>query len=186
MSGDAGVFSWTEPLGSASPSVEDSTVAASHQSSIADAQGAAAAAAAKTAADASPRKRGRPRGDGVSGARTERALQNQIDAAIASQLDALHDPEAWGGLLALPGDAAYTIFEKERWHIQKDERRTLGVTGSAFARTLMITNPRTLAFLMLGAALFSVYGTRAIAEMKEYRDKKGDKKAPNAIAETTK
>jgi hypothetical protein len=140
--------------------------------SVAQHQMSASAEAAKTAANLSPRKRGRPRSDGSDGTRSSRDLQAQIDGAIASQLDALHDPESWGALLALPGDAIQAITGRERWEIRKDERRTLGLTGSAFARTLMITNPRALAAMMLAAALFSVYGVRAIAEVKELRVKK--------------
>lgn len=141
---------------------------------VAQHQISASADAAKAAAALSPRKRGRPREDGSGSERNQRTLQAQIDGAIASQLDALHDPEAWGALLALPGDAIHALTGRERWELRKEERKTLGVTGSAFARTLMITNPRALAAMMLVAALFSCYGTRALAEVKEMRDKRGE------------
>jgi hypothetical protein len=157
--------------GSSNQSAPDALGVAGHQMR-------ASADAANAAAAASPRKRGRSRGDGTARGSDSRDLQAQIDGAIASQLDALHDPEAWGALLALPGDAIYAVTGRERWEIRKDERRTLGVTGSAFARTLMITNPRALAALMVGAALFACYGTRALAELKEYRAKKEQADAP--------
>lgn len=166
-------------VGGAAPG--DGAPPASAPGSVAGFQMDAAANAAKAAAAASPRKRGRPRADGSASGGDSRALQDQVNAAIASQLDALHDPEAWGALLALPGDAIHAVTGKERWEVRKDERRTLGVTGSAFARTLMITNPRALAAMMLAAALFSCYGTRALAELKEYREKQNaPAKADNA------
>lgn len=177
---DVPFFSWGEKKDS--PSV-DATLGADatpapNGGTVADHQMRVSAEEAKAAAASSPRKRGRPRADGKSSAGDQRALQAQIEGAIASQLDSLHDPEAWGALLALPGDAAHAITGRDRWEISKDERRTLGVTGSAFARTLMITNPRALAAMMLAASLFSVYGTRALAEVKDMRAKKaGEAKA---------
>lgn len=174
---NAPLFRWGEKPDIAGGDDSAGTLGADSQPSpsgggISDIQMRSSAEAAKTAADSSPRKRGRPRGDGIAGAGRERALQDQVNTAIASQLDALHDPEAWGALLGLPGDAIFAVTGRERWEIRKEERRTLGVTGSAFARTLMITNPRALAAMMLAAALLSCYGTRALAEAKEFRDKK--------------
>lgn len=169
------LFTWGDKKDDAPPSNNGGAPAGADPSAtpsysaVADHAGRAAAEAARAAAAASPRKRGRPRADGSGSARDQRALQAQIDSAVVSQLDALHDPEAWGALLALPGDAAHAITGRDRWEIKKEERRTLGVTGSAFARTLMITNPRALAAMMLAASMFAVYGTRALAELKDYR-----------------
>jgi hypothetical protein len=160
------------PLDAGAAGAGASSQAAPDAGGVAGFQMGASADAAKTAAAASTRKRRGSREDGNARGGDSRALQAQIEGAIASQLDALHDPEAWGALLALPGDAIHAVTGRERWEVRKEERRTLGVTGSAFARTLMITNPRALAALMLGAALFSCYGTRALAELKEYREKK--------------
>lgn len=178
------LFTWGDKKDDAPPSNNGGVTSSVDPSSapiagtVADHASRAAAEAARAAAAASTRKRGRPRADGSGGARDSRALQAQIDSAIVSQLDALHDPEAWGALLALPGDAAHAITGRDRWEIRKEERRTLGVTGSAFARTLMITNPRALAAMMLAASMFAVYGTRALAELKDYRAKTATREVP--------
>lgn len=145
---------------------------APNSGTVASHQVEASAAAARAAADVSPRKRGRPRADGGVSGGDSRALQAKIDSAIAAQLDALHDPEAWGALLAMPGDAMVAVTGRELWEISKDEKKTLGITGSAFARTMMITNPRALAGLMLASALFSAYGMRAIKELRQIAEKK--------------
>lgn len=133
-----------------------------------------AAAAAEANADLAARpRRGRPRGSAAS---DNAALQAKIDGAIAAQLDALHDPKAWGALLALPGDVGRVITGNERWKIDDAERAALGASGSAAARTMMITNPKALAFSMLAASLISVYLPRAVAQIKEMADKKAEKK----------
>jgi len=95
-----------------------------------------------------------------------------LQAEIAKQLEGCYDPGAWGALLSLPADAAHTYTGRENWKVSKEERQTLGVTGSAAARTLMVTDPRGLAFLMVASALFSVYVPRAIQEMKHQREQK--------------
>ena len=98
--------------------------------------------------------------------------QQIIQTEIAKQLEACYEPAAWSALLALPADAALALTAREYWKISKDERNTLGAAGSAAARTLMITNPRALAFLMLASALFSVYVPRAIQEVHHYQEKR--------------
>lgn len=116
-------------------------------------------------------KRGRPRKDAGNRADDSRALQAEVNQRVIEQLDSLHDPKAWEALLALPADAALTLTGNPRWNLEKRERETLGVTGSAAARTMMITNPRALAFFMLGSALFATYVPRAVAQLKELREK---------------
>lgn len=132
-----------------------------------------ASATSEVASDlaARPRRRGRPPKDAANGGSDQRALQDQVNSAIVAQLDALHDPKAWGALLGAPADAALALTGNERWKISDDERTTLGTTGSAAARTMMITNPRALAFAMLGAGLMSVYLPRMLAQLKEMKMK---------------
>jgi hypothetical protein len=101
-----------------------------------------------------------------------------IRAEIEKQLEACYDPKAWAALLALPADAALTYTGREYWEISRDERETLGVTGAAAARTLMVTDPRGLAFLMVASALFSVYVPRGIQEMKFQRKQKDQPNEP--------
>lgn len=72
------------------------------------------------------------------------------------------------------------ITGRKHWEISRDERDTLGACGSAAARTMMIHNPKTLAFFMVGAALFSVFVPRMVKEMEHHREQKAKaaKEAP--------
>lgn len=136
---------------------------------------AIALARAKVDESVSARKRGRPKSDSQSIGSDQQIIQ----AEIQRQLEACYEPKAWAALLALPADAALALTAREHWKIGKDERETLGAAGSAAARTLMITNPRSLAFLMLASALFSVYVPRAIQEIhhqQEARKQAAEKK----------
>ncbi len=149
--------------------------------SPADAARGAALAAATEQLQSSPRGRGRPRknpqaGDGNSGTVSPELaaeMQRQIEAAV-------YAPEQWGALLALPGDAAHAFTGREYWEVSKEERKTLGVCGSAVARTMMIQNPKTLAMIMLGSAMLSVYLPRAMQELKHLQGEKKKIAAPDA------
>lgn len=167
----AAAFSFDLPAGGASPAADQSSVA-----------GATATAARGDADRAVPKRRGRrPRQDDAVGGSDINAASAEVAAALRAQLEQLHDPEAWSALLCLPADAAQTWTGKKHWELAERERKALGVTGSAAARTMMVTNPRALAFTMLASALFSVYVPRAIKELKEMREaeaaKKGEKPA---------
>jgi hypothetical protein len=72
----------------------------------------------------------------------------------------------------MPGDAMAAITGRERWELSKEERKTLGVTGSAVARSMMITNPKGLAIFMLASALFSAYVPRAVEDLRELAAKR--------------
>lgn len=138
-------------------------------------------------AETSKRGPGRPRGTAsgnkASSEPDNATLRTRIDAEIARNLDAVHDPKAWGALLAMPGDVAVAMSGKKYWEVTKDERDTLGATGSAVARCMMITDPRALAWMMLSAALFSVYVPRAMKAAEEWREARDAKeKKPNEPA----
>jgi hypothetical protein len=142
-----------------------------------------ARADAAKALDQSPRRRGRPPKDPSASGGDQRALQAQVNAEIARQLDALHEPKAWAALCCFPADTMLTITGRKHWETSPQERETVGATGSALARTLMITNPRALAALMFGAAMLNMYMPRAIQELKYLRnekakEEKGDGKEP--------
>lgn len=130
----------------------------------------AARLAAMAAASPEKRGRGRPRKDGTHSSGTSAAKPQspspELRAELAKQLESLYDPKAWGSLLAAPGDAALAITGKDHWKISNDERATMGATGATAARFLVLENPKTLAMLMLGASLFSVYMPRLTAELK--------------------
>jgi hypothetical protein len=144
---------------------------------IAAATAAASRAAASEAASISPRRRNRRSSEDASvGARVDsNAHAALVQAELARQLEALHDPKQWAALLCMPADAAKVWTGHERWKLAQEERDTLGLTGSACARTMMITNPRGLAMLMLTSALFSAYVPRALSQLKEMAEKKKEK-----------
>lgn len=138
--------------------------------------GVAAAAAAEARANAldlsGKTKRGyrrKPADDAGNVGANSAVLQARIEAQIGEQLEALHDPKCWGALLACPGDVGLALTGRQYWDISKEERATLGATGSAFARTMMITNPRALACLMLSGALFAVFVPRIMKEAEHQR-----------------
>lgn len=116
------------------------------------------------------RKPGRPRRDSASSGPNQSALQNSINAEIASQLEAVHDPKAWGALLSAPADVALTLTGRDYWETKDRERDTLGSCGATAARVMMITNPKSLALLMLASGMFAVYMPRLIKEMKFQRE----------------
>src|SRR5512146_2944972 len=136
----------------------------------------AARDAAKAELESTARRRGRPRKDATVGGTNQPTVSPELAAELQRQLEALYDPRAWASLLSLPDDVALAFTGNEkRWNISSDERATLGATGSAAARTLMITNPRSLALLMCSSALLSVYMPRAMQELKDYKVRQAEK-----------
>lgn len=153
---------------------------------------ASAASAAAMEAAATARKtrsdKGKPRGPRAQGQDSsgytpvggDATMSPELRAEITRQVEALYNPKAWGALLAAPADMLLATTGKKRWDIGEEERATLGACGSTAARCMMIQNPKTLAFLMLGAAISSVYGTRLVQELREYAAEK--RKAQNVAA----
>src|SRR4051812_23905599 len=74
-----------------------------------------ARADAAKALDQSPRRRGRPPKDTSASGGDQRALQAQVNAEIARQLDALHEPKAWAALCCFPADTMLTITGRKHW-----------------------------------------------------------------------
>jgi hypothetical protein len=172
------LFSWGEDEKTAA---EISGTPAPIPGSPADAARVDAAAAANVLLQTPARGRGRPRKNPPTGGGNSGDVSPELAAEIQRQLDAtVYAPEQWGALLALPGDAAHAFTGREYWEVSKEERKTLGVCGSAVARTMMIQNPRTLAIVMLGSALLSVYLPRAMQEMKHLQGEKKKASEPNA------
>jgi hypothetical protein len=167
-----------------------SSVGAANPAPDAGSVATATATQAREAAikEATVSRRGRPRNGSSTvapnGGTSERALQDQVNAQIAQQLDQLHDPKAWGALLTFPADTALALTGREHWKASRDERDTLGSVGSALARTMMITNPRSLALLMFSSAMISFYMPRALQELKHLKDEreKNEKEKPSAPA----
>jgi len=147
-------------------------VVASHQVSE------AREAALKLSAESSQRRKpGRPRKDQSDGGTNRGTVQAKVDAEIIAQLEQVHDPKAWGALLAAPADVALTMTGRDYWKTSDRERDTLGACGSTAARTLMITNPKSLALLMLAAGMFSVYMPRLTKELAHQREEAEKAKA---------
>jgi hypothetical protein len=165
-----------DPLFSFESKTPGSTQSSSGNSAVSDAR-AAALQGAETATRRGP---GRPRKDGTnpSGTRAPKpqsapnTISPELDAEMRKQLEQCYDPKAWGALLAMPADAALAITGHEHWNVKKDERETLGACGGTAARFMMVSSPKTLAFMMLASALFSVYVPRAVMEVKAMRAEK--------------
>lgn len=89
-------------------------------------------------------------------------------------------------MLCMPAAGMHAITGHDRWEFSKEERDTIGLAGAALAETMMITNPRALAALMFVSIVGTAYVPRAIAELKEYTDKKkaDNKKKEQAPVET--
>lgn len=179
-----GAFDWFK---SDAPATDEHAeiLGADSASSPAAASGVAAHAvdsarqAANAALESAPRRRGRPPKNAQGSEPNQRAstasngsasLPPELRAEIERHLEACYDPKAWGALLSAPADAALVITGRERWKVSNEERATAGACGSAFARTLMITNPRLLAGFMLGSALFSMYIPRLTLDLKDMVD----------------
>lgn len=132
-----------------------------------------AAAQAIESVSTSRRKPGRPKGSGKTassaGGMQPSPASPELQAEIERQLEKCYDPKTWGALYSAPGDAMLAISGRKLWNISNAERETLGAVGSVSARFLMITNPRALAFLMLGAGLFSAYIPRLTEHFREVR-----------------
>lgn len=128
---------------------------------------------------ARPRRKYTKRTDNRAGESDQPALQAKVDAAILAQLEACYDPRAWGAVVTAPADCALALTGRDHWNVSPEERATLGATASAAARTMMITNPKSLAFFMFGVTLTSFYLPRLVAEMKAWRKAKEEKENAN-------
>lgn len=162
------VFSWGKEK---TPQVDEHAAhpGESGASPMASSLAADSRAQAERELQTSSRRRGRPSKAADASAGDTSRISPALAEEIAKQLEACYDPKVWGALLAAPGDVMLVYTGRELWKLSNEERATLGATGSAAARTLMIQNPRALAFLMLGSALFSAYVPRAIMEIRALR-----------------
>ena len=140
--------------------------------SVLSATRGAADKAAREGAARSPRRRGTADVSRVSDAE----LRERTNALVAEQLRSLHSPKLWAAMLAMPANAAQALTGKDRWKLSDDEKETLGLSGSALAETLMITNPRALAMLMFASVMMASYGPRIIGEAKDYAAKRATAK----------
>lgn len=165
------VFSWGKKE-SSSLDEHAQNPGAANSSPVASSLAADARAEAERELSSSTRRRGRPSKATDASAGDTSRISPALAEEIAKQLEACYDPKVWAALLAAPGDLMLVVTGREHWKLSTDERATLGATGSAAARTLMIQNPRALAFLMLGSALFSAYVPRTIMELRALRKEK--------------
>jgi hypothetical protein len=158
-------------------------VGAQNPSPVAATLAVDSAEAAKGELQATQARRGRPRKSAANSEGTVGTLSPVLANEIARQLEQCYDPKVWGALLSAPGDLMLVVSGREHWKLSNEERATLGACGSAAARTLMITNPRALAFLMLGSALFSAYVPRAIVELRALQSEKKQKENIHGAAQ---
>lgn len=136
------------------------------------------AAAARVTEELQRPKRGRPPGSGSKTSGTGAAApvpESRLTPELAAQIDGMFKPEAWSPLMSLPADAMLALTGHEWWNINDKERVALGATASCAARFLVIENPKTLAIIMVSAAVLSVYSPRIIKEMASRRKEKEEK-----------
>ena len=142
-------------------------------------------AAIQAATEKPRRARGRPRAEGADAGgigalkSASAEMSPEMQRIIQAQLEYCYDPKAWGALLSVPCPMMLAKTGHKHWLISEGEKDTLGACGSVAARFLMISNPRTLAAMMIGSALFAVYVPRFIEELKIRSDEKkaAEKKA---------
>jgi len=173
------VFSWGRKE---IPSTDEHATyaGAANASPVAASLAADSRAEAERELQTTARRRGRPSKSTDAGAGDSPRISPALAEEIAKQLEACYDPKVWGALLCAPGDMMMVFTGREHWKLSSEERATLGATGSAAARTMMIQNPRALAFLMLGSALFSAYVPRMLVEMRHLKKEKDLKGKPDA------
>lgn len=145
-------------------------------SSVSASQIASAAATAQRLSADAPVRRGRGKKTDTTSAPNSADVSSAVNQEIIRQLDTLHDPKQWEALLCFPADTAAFLTGHKHWDSSQREREVVGATGSALARTLMITNPRALAILMCSAAMLNFYTPRLALELREMRKKKIEEK----------
>lgn len=131
---------------------------------------------AKTIGTRGRKRRGAAADSGATGGGVAGSSSTQLDEEIRRQLEQCYNPKAWGSLLAAPADVMLTVTGKDYWNVEARERDVLGETGATAARFLITQNPKTLALIMLGSALFSVYVPRMTKHLREQRAEQ--KKSP--------
>lgn len=166
--------------------LKNSGAASGSAPGVADVGGMAAAQARGEVSQELPkRKRGRPPGSGTgthsaAGGGTRQAgtsapgISPELRAELQKQVEACYDPKAWGALLAAPADVMLSLTGGKHWNLGQEERATLGAAGSTAARFMSIDNPRTLALMMLGSALFAIYVPRITEELKGRKAKEAE------------
>jgi hypothetical protein len=137
---------------------------------------------AKTIGTRGRKRRGATADSGVAGASVAGTSSPQLEEEIRRQLEQCYNPKTWGALLAAPADLMLTVTGKDYWDVKDRERDILGETGATAARFIITQNPKTLALIMLGSALFSVYVPRMAKQMRDDRAKKKPEVKPDGQA----
>lgn len=121
-------------------------------------------------------RRGRPPGTGSKASGTSAAPPaSQLTPELAAQIEGMFKPEAWAPLMSLPADAMLALTGNDWWNVKESERVAMGATASCAARFLVTQHPRTLAVIMVSAAVLSVYAPRILKEAASRRPKKEEK-----------
>lgn len=102
-----------------------------------------------------------------------------VSTLSQTQFEKLYTPELWSKVLSSPGDAALALTGDKTWEISKEERDTLGATGSIAAQCFAVSDPRYLAACLALIAIIDVYGIRLA---KTYADKKAKEKAEKTLS----
>ena len=79
-------------------------------------------------------------------------------------------------LVTLPAETMYALTGNERWILGAEEKKILSEKTAKALGLIMKIEPKWFIIASFVTALGSVYGTRALAEIKERMDKKKETK----------
>lgn len=121
----------------------------------------------KTRADA-----GKPRGPRAA------AASGSVSPISSEVFAKLYSPEIWGKVAAAPADAICFATGDKTWEVTKEEKETLGITGSVAAQCFAVTDPRWLAASLFLLTIVEVYATRAAIYYRKKKEEKDAKSKP--------
>ena len=97
--------------------------------------------------------------------------------AVAEQPEKIYTVEEVLELVQLPADTMYALTGHERWILGEREKQILAEKTAKALSLIMKIEPKWFVIASFVTALGSVYGTRAIAEIKERKNKKEEVKS---------
>ena len=95
------------------------------------------------------------------------------DGLTQEELARVYSADEVKDLVTLPAETMYALTGHERWILAEREIKILSEKGARMLSLIMKIEPKWFIVGSFFGALGSVYGTRAIAEIKERRTKKG-------------
>ena len=96
--------------------------------------------------------------------------------SLAREPEKVYSVEEVLELVQLPADTMYALTGNERWILGDREKKILAERTARALSLIMKIEPKWFVIGSFLAAFGSIYGTRAIAEVKEHMDKKKEAK----------